>query len=68
MRRQTFDQSNLDLGLRYNSTDTERIIHELLGQLALRRKMFHENTISVEQMGGLIDIVQDGMVTGKTRF
>jgi len=40
------------------------IIHELLGQLALRKKQFHENPISVERMGGLIDVVQDGMVTG----
>jgi Asp-tRNA(Asn)/Glu-tRNA(Gln) amidotransferase B subunit len=63
-----FDQSNSDLGLLFNSTDAKRIIHELLGQLALRKTMFHENPISVEQMGGLIDIVQDGMVTGKTGF
>ncbi|KAH9965828.1 Glutamyl-tRNA-Gln amidotransferase B subunit [Russula dissimulans] len=42
------------------------IIHELLGQLALRRKLFRDNPISVEQMGGLIDMVQSGMVTGSS--
>ncbi|KAI0303985.1 Glutamyl-tRNA amidotransferase B subunit [Russula brevipes] len=41
------------------------IIHELIGQLALRKKLFHENPVSVEQMGGLIDMVQSGMTTGK---
>ncbi|KAI9513292.1 Glutamyl-tRNA amidotransferase B subunit [Russula earlei] len=42
------------------------IIHELLGQLALRKKPFRENPISVEQMSGLIDMVQSGMVTGSS--
>jgi Asp-tRNA(Asn)/Glu-tRNA(Gln) amidotransferase B subunit len=63
-----FDQSNLNFGLLYQFNRCQRIIHELLGQLALRKKMFHDNPISVEQMGGLIDIVQDGMVTGKMGF
>ncbi|KAI0254809.1 Glutamyl-tRNA amidotransferase B subunit [Lactifluus subvellereus] len=42
------------------------IIHELLGQLALRKIAFHENPVSLDQMGGLIDIVQDGIVTGSS--
>jgi len=42
------------------------IIHELIGQLALRKKLFHENPVSVEQMGGLIDMVQSGMTTGSS--
>ncbi|KAI0268154.1 Glutamyl-tRNA amidotransferase B subunit [Gloeopeniophorella convolvens] len=42
------------------------IIHELLGQLSLRKKLFHENPISLQQMGGLIDMVQGGNVTGSS--
>ncbi|KAF8505869.1 GatB/GatE catalytic domain-containing protein [Russula emetica] len=42
------------------------ILHELLGQLSLRRKPFRENPLSVGQMGGLIDMVRDGMVTGSS--
>ncbi|KAI0005114.1 Glutamyl-tRNA amidotransferase B subunit [Russula compacta] len=42
------------------------IIHELLGQLALRKKLFRESPISVEQMGGLVDMVQGGIVTGSS--
>ncbi|KAH9977679.1 glutamyl-tRNA amidotransferase [Lactifluus volemus] len=42
------------------------IIHELLGQLALRKKSFYENPVSLEQMGGLIDMVQNGIVTGSS--
>jgi len=42
------------------------IIHELLGQLALRKKMFRENPVSLEQMGGLIDMVQSGLMTGSS--
>jgi len=38
--------------------------HELLGQLATRRETFQENPVSVEQMGGLIDMVQSGKITG----
>ncbi|KDQ64199.1 hypothetical protein JAAARDRAFT_27825 [Jaapia argillacea MUCL 33604] len=40
------------------------ITHELLGQLAARNQSFNENSISVEQMGDLIDLVQNGIVTG----
>jgi len=40
------------------------ILHELLGQLSLRRKPFRENPVSVEQMGGLIDMIRGGIVTG----
>ncbi len=42
----------------------KRIIHELLGQLALRKKVFRENPVTLEQMGGLIDMVQSGLMTG----
>jgi hypothetical protein len=35
-----------------------------LGQLVLRKKAFCENPVSLEQMGGLIDIVQNGTITG----
>ncbi|KAG6330919.1 hypothetical protein ID866_8169 [Astraeus odoratus] len=38
--------------------------HELLGQLTARKETFSDNPVSVEQMGELIDIVQDGRVTG----
>ncbi|KAJ8472672.1 hypothetical protein ONZ51_g8362 [Trametes cubensis] len=40
------------------------ITHELLGQLAFRNETFTDNPISVEQMGELIDLVQNGKVTG----
>ncbi|KAH9049680.1 Glutamyl-tRNA amidotransferase B subunit [Lactarius hengduanensis] len=51
---------------RSSKTVINWIIHELLGQLALRKKVFRENPISVEQMGGLIDMVQSGLVTGSS--
>ncbi|KAF8231413.1 glutamyl-tRNA amidotransferase [Tricholoma matsutake] len=38
--------------------------HELLGQLAARKETFKNNTVSAEQMGELIDLVQDGIITG----
>ena len=38
--------------------------HELLGQLAARKEKFTQNPISVEQMGELIDMVQNGNITG----
>jgi aspartyl-tRNA(Asn)/glutamyl-tRNA(Gln) amidotransferase subunit B len=41
-----------------------RITHELLGQLAARKETFKNNKLSVEQMGELIDLVQDGTITG----
>ncbi|KAI0053716.1 Glutamyl-tRNA amidotransferase B subunit [Auriscalpium vulgare] len=40
--------------------------NELLGQLSARRLSFHDNSISLEQMGDLIDMVQQGFVTGST--
>ncbi|EPS98747.1 Glutamyl-tRNA amidotransferase B subunit [Fomitopsis schrenkii] len=40
------------------------ITHELLGQLAFRNESFSKNPISAEQMGGLIDLVQRGELTG----
>ncbi|ETW84098.1 hypothetical protein HETIRDRAFT_312503 [Heterobasidion irregulare TC 32-1] len=42
----------------------DRMTHELLGQLALRRETFKENPVSVECMGNLIDLLQSGMITG----
>ncbi|KAH8096718.1 Glutamyl-tRNA amidotransferase B subunit [Cristinia sonorae] len=40
------------------------IIHELLGQLALRHETFKDNTMSVIQMGELVDLVQSKKITG----
>jgi len=51
---------------RKSKTVINWIIHELLGQLALRKKVFHENPVSLEQMGGLIDMVQSGNMTGSS--
>ncbi|KAG5648738.1 hypothetical protein DXG03_000085 [Asterophora parasitica] len=38
--------------------------HELLGQLAARRESFRDNHLSVEQLGDLIDMVQNKTITG----
>ncbi|KAJ8593154.1 Glutamyl-tRNA amidotransferase B subunit [Rhizopogon salebrosus TDB-379] len=38
--------------------------HELLGQLAARDETFSDNPVSVAQLGELIDLVQDGKITG----
>ncbi|KAG1735395.1 hypothetical protein EDB19DRAFT_1724224 [Suillus lakei] len=38
--------------------------HELLGQLTARKETFSDNPVSVEQLGELIDLVQDGKITG----
>jgi len=40
------------------------ITHELLGQLATRKETFKDNHLSVEQLGELIDMVQDKTITG----
>jgi len=40
------------------------ITQELLGQLAARSYTFAQNPISVEQMGKLIDLVKDSVITG----
>ena len=45
-----------------------RMTHELLGQLALRKETFTQNPVSVEQMAELIDMVQNGSITGKHFF
>ncbi|KAH9938098.1 GatB/GatE catalytic domain-containing protein [Fomitopsis serialis] len=45
-------------------TPAGRITHELLGQLAFRNEPFFKNPISAEQMGGLVDLVQSGKLTG----
>lgn len=39
--------------------------HELIGQLTARKETFSDNPVSVEQLGELIDLVQDGKITGK---
>lgn len=39
--------------------------HELLGQLAGRKETFTQNPVSVNQMGELIDMVQNGSITGE---
>jgi aspartyl-tRNA(Asn)/glutamyl-tRNA(Gln) amidotransferase subunit B len=61
-----FDYQTRSFVYSYDLTELLRILHELLGQLSLRRRTFRENSISVEQMGGLIDMIRGGMVTGKT--
>ncbi|KAG5654231.1 hypothetical protein H0H81_005918 [Sphagnurus paluster] len=38
--------------------------HELLGQLTARKETFKDNHLSVEQLGELIDMVQDKIITG----
>jgi len=40
------------------------MIHELIGQLSVRKQTFDENTLTVDQFGELIDLVQNGTVTG----
>ncbi|KAI0307066.1 Glutamyl-tRNA amidotransferase B subunit [Multifurca ochricompacta] len=51
---------------RNSRTAVNWMIHELLGQLTQRKKAFHENPISQERMGSLIDMVQSGIVTGSS--
>jgi len=41
-----------------------RLIHKLLGKLALLKQSFKDNHLSVEQLGELIDMVQSGAITG----
>lgn len=43
-----------------------RTLHELFGQLAGQDLPFEQNPVSVSQMGGLIDLVQDKKITGPT--
>lgn len=38
--------------------------HELIGQLTARKETFSDNPVSVEQLGELIDLVQDSKITG----
>jgi len=42
------------------------MIHELLGQLAARKETFSDNPVSVVHMGELVDMVQNGNITGKS--
>ncbi|KAG2141552.1 GatB/GatE catalytic domain-containing protein [Suillus cothurnatus] len=39
--------------------------HELIGQLTARKETFSDNPVSVEQLGELIDLVQDSKITGR---
>ena len=41
-----------------------RLINELIGQLSVRNQTFEENPLTVDQFGELIDLVQNGTVTG----
>ncbi|KAG0191576.1 hypothetical protein DFQ28_011552 [Apophysomyces sp. BC1034] len=41
-------------------------LHELFGQLSSHDIVFQENPVSSEQLGSLIDLVQDGTITGPT--
>jgi aspartyl-tRNA(Asn)/glutamyl-tRNA(Gln) amidotransferase subunit B len=41
-----------------------RMTHELLGQLTARKETFKDNHLSVGQMGELIDLVHDRVITG----
>jgi len=38
--------------------------HELLGQLSALKKTFAENPLSTDQLGELIDLVSEGVITG----
>ncbi|KAI0797079.1 Glutamyl-tRNA-Gln amidotransferase B subunit [Abortiporus biennis] len=40
------------------------ITHELLGQLSLRHETFKDNSLSPEQLGELIDLVEENKLTG----
>ncbi|KAI0080877.1 Glutamyl-tRNA amidotransferase B subunit [Panus rudis PR-1116 ss-1] len=40
------------------------INHELLGQLALRQQTFRDNPLTVDQLGEIIDLVQNKKITG----
>ncbi|KAH9482302.1 Glutamyl-tRNA(Gln) amidotransferase subunit B, mitochondrial [Psilocybe cubensis] len=40
------------------------LTHELLGQLASRKETFSDNPLSASQFGELVDLVQDGTITG----
>jgi len=40
------------------------IVQVLFGQLAARNQTFTENSITVTQLGSLIDMVQSGVITG----
>lgn len=42
------------------------IVQVLFGQLAARNRTFAENPITVAQLGSLVDMVQSGVITGKT--
>ncbi|KAF9006723.1 GatB/GatE catalytic domain-containing protein [Cyathus striatus] len=44
----------------------QRLTHELIGQLTARKETFAQNTVRVEQLGELIDLVQEGKITAYT--
>lgn len=41
-----------------------RITHDLYGLLVAREKTFKESPVSVDQMRGLLDLLENGQVTG----
>jgi len=49
-------------------TILQRLTHELLGQLAARKETFSANPLTSEQFGELIDLVQNGTITGSWSF
>jgi Asp-tRNA(Asn)/Glu-tRNA(Gln) amidotransferase B subunit len=38
--------------------------HELLGQLSARKETFADNSLTSDHLGELIDLVQNGTITG----
>lgn len=38
--------------------------HELLGQLSARKETFTDNSLTSDHLGELIDLVQNGTITG----
>lgn len=42
-----------------------RIINELLAQLTLRKKSFSQNPVTPQQLGALIDMVNEKTITGE---
>jgi aspartyl-tRNA(Asn)/glutamyl-tRNA(Gln) amidotransferase subunit B len=53
-----------DFYISHHSNKSQRLINELIGQLSARNQTFDENPLTVDQFGELIDLVQNGTVTG----
>ncbi|CAO3611752.1 unnamed protein product [Cunninghamella echinulata] len=41
-------------------------LHELFGQLASEKLAFQQNPLTSQQLGSLVDLIQDGFITGQT--